>query len=87
MEFNFENEMIHGKKHVNIIENYDKEKYDFRTNIAKCFTPLNILNADFHYYFIFFLYNNIYENLYSNSFNFSKVFLNFLVFKLFLLLK
>ena len=37
MEFNFEKEMIYGKKHVNIIENYDKDKYDFRNCLAECF--------------------------------------------------
>lgn len=37
MEFNFEKEMIYGEKHVNIIENYDKNKYDFRNSIAECF--------------------------------------------------
>ena len=57
MEFNFENEMIHGKKHVNIIENYDKEKYDFRTNIAKCFKinveQLNTIHDLGHKYDVF----------------------------------
>ena len=35
--FNFEEEMVYNKKHVNIVNNYDKSKYDFRMYIKECF--------------------------------------------------
>lgn len=43
--FNFKEEMEYGKKHVNIINNYDNNKYDFRECIAECFN-ININKLD-----------------------------------------
>lgn len=34
--FNFEKEMVYGKKHVNIL-NYDNAQYDFRPYLKECF--------------------------------------------------
>ena len=44
-DFNFKEEMEYGKKHVNIINNYNNNKYDFRECIAECFN-ININELD-----------------------------------------
>ncbi len=41
-KFNFNEEMKLGKKHVNIINNYDKNKYDFRPFVKECFQYENL---------------------------------------------
>mgnify|MGYP003644835820 FL=1 len=37
MDFNFSKEMVFGKKHMDIVKNYDNSKYDFRPFIKECF--------------------------------------------------
>lgn len=43
MDFNFSEELVYGKKHLKILEDYDKENYDFRQFARDCF---NIENLD-----------------------------------------
>lgn len=43
--FDFEKEMIYNNKHIKIIENYNKDKYDFRKYISECF-DINIRKLD-----------------------------------------
>lgn len=42
MEFNFSKELVYGKKHLKILEDYDKEKYDFRRFARDCFSIENL---------------------------------------------
>ena len=37
MSFNFAEEMVKGKKHMDILNNYDNNKYDFRPFAIECF--------------------------------------------------
>jgi hypothetical protein len=37
MDFDFSKELVYGKKHLKILEGYDKEKYDFRKFARDCF--------------------------------------------------
>jgi acetone carboxylase gamma subunit len=37
MSFNFTEEMVKGKKHMEILNNYDNNKYDFRPFAIECF--------------------------------------------------
>ena len=43
--FNFEKEMTYNNKHIKLVENNNKDKYDFRKYISECFN-INISKLD-----------------------------------------